>query len=489
MLVDGKPDATVAVQALPFEDAIEESRREARREGLPRPLAETTARPDGSYVLSVAAPAGAVVRLAFAGPRAAPRVLEALFDAAGDDAGEARLAEGHSARGRVVDERGGPVVGATRDALARRRPRRDPGLEPARGVPQLATTKPDGSFRFESASPEANRLRVEAPAFATLERQPVRGGALSRPLALALGQVLRGTVTLADRKTPVKGALVRFEGRTQTTRYVEARADGGFVIDGAPREPGSLVADGGERGRGSPGARGGLDRGGAHRARADRDARRPRGRSRQRQAARGREAVARAESAVFLARSGPDGRYLIRGLGPRRYRLSAEDDRFVPWTRRVSVAAGQGETQDVPLARGATLVGRVVDPEGAPIEGARVQLLRSGENVFRAFVRRMEGEGGAVRTGQGRQLPGDAAAAGRQPAARRAPRRVRGARARRHRARPGRHAERAHGGDAARPHAARHREGRSGPAARRGRGRAFERPLVPRRAAAACRWR
>ena len=77
---------------------------------------------------------------------------------------------------------------------------------------------------------------------------------------------------------------------------------------------------------------------------------------------------------MFLARSGADGRYSMRGLGPRRYRLSAEDDRFVPWTRSVSVAAGQAETQDVPLARAATLTGRVVDTEGAPIEGARIQL-------------------------------------------------------------------------------------------------------------------
>ena len=112
-------------------------------------------------------------------------------------------------------------------------------------------TKADGTFRFEAAAEEGNRIRVEAPAFATQERQPVRAGALARPVTLALGQVLRGTVTLADRRTPAPGALVRFEGRTQTTRWVEARADGAFLLDGAPREAGSLVADGGDRGRAS----------------------------------------------------------------------------------------------------------------------------------------------------------------------------------------------------------------------------------------------
>ncbi len=402
VLVDGKPDATVVVRALPFEDAFAEARREARREELPKPLGETTPRPDGNFALNLTAPAGAVVRLAFSGPKLAPRVLEALLDAAGDDAGETRLAKAVALAGRVVDERGAPVVGATLSLW----PGGERGMvfldagPAARGTPQLATTKPDGSFRFETASAEGNRLRVEAPAFATLERQPLRGGAIARPLVLALGQVLRGSVTLADHKTPAKGALVRFEGRTQTTRWVEARADGGFAIDGAPREPGALVADAGPEGRGSTVLTAAV----AERTLialaptatlsgrvVDAEGARPLPNVR---------LVARAEGASFLARSGPDGRYAIRGLSPRRYQLSAEDDRFVPWSRSVSVAAGQAEAQDVPLARAATLAGRVVDAEGVPIEGARVQLLPSGENVFRAFMRRMDGGGGAVRSGK-----------------------------------------------------------------------------------------
>ena len=79
--------------------------------------------------------------------------------------------------------------------------------------------------------------------------------------------------------------------------------------------------------------------------------------------------VARAQGGEFLARSGPDGRYSMRGLSPQAYRVSAEDDRFVPWSRTVTVAAGQAETQDVPLTRGSTLAGRVVDEEGRPDRG------------------------------------------------------------------------------------------------------------------------
>src|SRR5262245_63341298 len=73
VLVDGKPDATVTVWALPFEDGSQEARREARREALPAPLVETTARADGAFVLNVAAAAGASVRLAFGGFKVAPR--------------------------------------------------------------------------------------------------------------------------------------------------------------------------------------------------------------------------------------------------------------------------------------------------------------------------------------------------------------------------------------------------------------------------------
>jgi len=397
VLVDDKPAAGVTVFVLPFEDGFAAARREARREDLPKALASATTRPDGTFGVAVPASAGTAARLAFSGASAAPRVLEALYDAGGEDAGDVRLARATSLAGRVVDERGGPVVGAT-VTLWPGGERRPQDTSPGRGVPQLTTTKADGTFRFENAAEESNRVRVEAPAFATQEREPVRRGALARPLTLALGQVLRGTVTLADRRTPAAGALVRFEGRTQTTRWVEARPDGTFLVDGAPREAGSLVADGGDRGRATAvlgtGASEPLTITLASTATLD-------GRvvDADGKALAGIRIVARGEGGGFLARSGADGRYSIRGLSPQAYRLTADDDRFVPWSRTVRVAAGQGETQDVPLTRGATLVGRVQDAEGRPIEGALVQVSRGGENVVRAFMRSVEAEG-AVRTGR-----------------------------------------------------------------------------------------
>ncbi len=398
VLVDGEPAAGVTVSVLPFEDGFATARREARREGLPASLASATSRADGTFAVALARPAGDAVRLAFSGGTAASRILDALLDAAGEDAGDVRLPRATALAGRVVDERGGPVVGAT-VTLWPGGGRRPQDASPGSGVPQSTTTKADGTFRVEAAGEESNRLRVEAPGFATQEREPVRGGALARPMTLALGQVLRGTVTLADRRTPAAGALVRFEGRTQTTRWLEARPDGTFLVDGAPREAGSLVADGGDRGRASavlaPAASEPLAIALAPTATLA---------GRVVDAADGKplpgvRLVARSEDGALVARSGADGRYSMRGLSTRAYRVAAEDDRFVPWSRTVRVAAGQSETQDVPLTRGATLAGRVVDEEGRPIEGALVQVSRGGENVFRAFVRRMEGEG-AARSGR-----------------------------------------------------------------------------------------
>ena len=395
-LVDGKPAAGVAVAVLPFEDGFAAARREARREDLPKPLASGVSRPDGTFAVVVPGPAGAAVRLAFSGGTAAPRLLSALLDSGGEDAGDVRLTKASTLAGRVVDERGGPVVGATVTVWpgGGRRPQ---DATPGSGVPQATTTRPDGTFRLEAAAEEGNRLRVEAPAFATQERQPVRAGALARPVTLAFGQVLRGTVTLADRRTPAAGALVRFEGRTQSTRWVEARPDGTFLLDGAPREAGSLVADGGDRGRASAVLAQGT-------AEPVTIALAPTSTLAGRvvDAADGKPVpgvriVARGQAGEFLARSGADGRYSMRGLTPQSYRVSAEDDRFVPWSRTVNVAAGQTETQDVPLTRGATLAGRVVDEDGRPIEGATVMVSRGGDNVFRAFVRSLEGEG-ATRT-------------------------------------------------------------------------------------------
>ena len=481
VLVDGKPAPGVAVAVLPFEDGFEEARREARREGQPQPLAVATTRPDGTFAATVAAAPGASVRLAFSGGTAAPRVLEALFDAAGDDAGDVRLPKAAALAGRVVDERGGPVVGATVTLWPGRR------ATPA-GRLCGARRAPDGDDQAATARSASRRRRASRTGCAS--RPPRSRRSSGSPCArersrarssLVLGQVLRGTVTLADERTPAKGALVRFEGRTQTTRWVEARPDGSFLLDGAPREPGSLVADGGDRGRASAVLAAGASEpvaialaptatlGGRV---VEADSGKP--------LAGDPPAWPAASDAVFQARSLADGRYSFRGLGPRRYRLSAEDDRFVPWTRSVSVASGQAETQDVPLARAATLVGRVVNEDGAPIEGARVRLVaRRRERVPRVHAQHGRGAGACAPAATARSAPrGSPPGDNQRLDVRHDDYEERADR--RHLARAGRHALGAHRRHAPRPLAARRRQGRGGPAACRVRGEPLGRAADPR---------
>ncbi len=411
VLVDGQPAAGVAVSVLPFEDGLAASRREARREE-PVPLASAPTGADGAFTLAVKAAPGTVVYVGFRGGKAASVRLDSLVEAGGQDLGDVRLPKAAPLAGRVVDDRGLPVVGAS-VTLAAGRGRGFVDLLPVAPLPQTTTTRADGSFRFEAASEEGNQLRVEAAGFGTVDRGGVRSGALTRPIRLALAQVLRGTVTLPDRRSPAAGALVRFEGRTGSTRAVEARADGSFVLDAAPREAGTLLAEAGERGRAvSPVAAGASEPVVLALAPAttlsgrvvEADSGRPL--PGVRLLARGRQ------GGSFVARSGAGGRYALRGLSPQRYTLSADDERFVAWSRPLTLVAGQPESQDIALVRGATLAGRVVSEQGLPIEGARLRFTRGGESVVQAFVRSLQGEG-VARSGRDgsfkatRLAPGD----------------------------------------------------------------------------------
>lgn len=399
-LVAGRPVAGVTVAVLPFEDGHTVARREARREE-PKPLATALTRADGAFGVAMSAPTGTTVRVGFSGAGTTPVVLRRLVEGSGEDLGEIQLTKAVVLAGRVADERGGPVVGATltlHSGRGRGSPLRqsDPGSA-ADAVPQTSTSGADGRFRFEAAADEENTLRVEMPAFATLTRSGVRSGAVTRPLTLATGQLLRGTVTLADKRTPAGGALVRFEGRT-TTRWVEARPDGTFVIESAPRESGALVAEAGVRGRGTlvlAAAAGAepvvialLPTASLSGRVVDADAK----------PLRGVRLALRDESrGSFVTRSGADGRYALTGLSPGRYRLGVEDDRYVAWSQWLTVANGQAETRDVPLAPAAALSGRVVAEDGRPIAGAFVQVTGGSQHAFAVFMRSLEGLG-AVRT-------------------------------------------------------------------------------------------
>lgn len=398
LLVDKKPVGGASVEALALESPLLAAQREARRDEPRKPLVTVTSKPDGTFVLGLAATVNTpAFQLKISGAGAAPEVLDRVFEPAeSDDLGDVTVGRAEVLAGRVVDSNKGPVVGATVTLLVGGGGF-GPSGESSPAIRVTTTTGADGSFRFTAATERGNRLLVEAPGFAMMELSGLRSGAL-RPLALALGRVVTGTVVLADKRTPAPGALVRFEGAA-SGRWVEGRADGTFVLEGLPREGGRIVADAGERGRGSlpaPSGESGSTRPVVVLA--------PTGTLRGRVvdastgvAIAGIRVKARRGGALFWDLSGKDGRYEIRGLMPGTFRVSADDPRYVPWIREaVAVTASPAAGQDVPLVRGATLLGRVVDEEGRPVEGATGRIARSGEHPVRFFMR-ME-QGGAFRT-------------------------------------------------------------------------------------------
>ena len=231
VLVDGKPAPASSCRVLPFEDGFAAARREARREELPKPLAAATTRPDGSVRRQRA-------RARRARPSASPSPAPRGRAARARRRSSTRRAKTRAtcgcrrpspSPGGSWTSAGGPVVGAT-VTLWPGGGRRLAGRAPALRRAAARDDGPTAAFRFEAAAEEGNRLRVEAPAFATLERQPVRGGALARPVALALGQVLRGTVT------PRRPAHARPAARSCGSRAARRRRagwrrapDGAFV--------------------------------------------------------------------------------------------------------------------------------------------------------------------------------------------------------------------------------------------------------------------
>jgi hypothetical protein len=200
------------------EDAAQEARREARREGL-RPARGDDGASRRPFVLNVA-----VCRREFnrpASPPQWPRGCSSRLHAAATrsrrfagEGGGARAGRGRAQTRGGATGRSGPAASGRCSSTRRRR-----------GA-QTATTKADGSFRFGERPGRGQPPRVEAPAFATLERRPCRRRARAS-LTLVLGQVLRGTVTLADRKTPgrARSCASRAARRRRAVARVDAASD------------------------------------------------------------------------------------------------------------------------------------------------------------------------------------------------------------------------------------------------------------------------
>ena len=406
------------------------ARRDARTCRRPWPI--TVSRPDGTFAVAVPGPSGTPVRLALSGGTASPRVLAALFDSGGDDAGDVRLPKALALAGRVVDERGGPVVGATVTLWpgSGRRPQdASPGLRPAaidgdegrRDVPLRGRGRgrepdPRGGPGVRHAGEAAGPGRgARAAGDAGARAGPAGDGHPRRPADAGRGRPRAVRGAHADdalgggaRRTARSSSTARRARRARSWPTAGTAAAPRWCWPRAP--PPSPSRSPSPRPRRSPGGW---------------------WTPRTAKPLAGVRIVARGQGGEFLARSGPDGRYSMRGLSPQAYRVSAEDDRFVPWSRTVAVAAGTGGDAGRPArprldARGSR------GGRGGPADRRR-----DGDGVARRRGRvpglhPQHGGRGRGAHRPRRLVPGDAPRAGREPAARRAPRRVRGARDRRH---------------------------------------------------------
>lgn len=384
LLVDGKPAKGVTVAAVPFESPLEQARREARFQEPPKELASVKSGADGGFALVLLGPAlaaGTNVSLTFTGGGVSGARL-GVYDAGGsEDVGEVRLFAAAALAGKVLDEKGKPVAGATLTLWPGLWGRLDP-------LPVAAATAPDGTFRFDQATERGNALRIEAPGQAVVALSGVKAGALREAVRLAPGRAIDGTVQRADKRTPAAGALVRFEGKLDS-RWVEAGPNGVFRLTGLPLGTGTLAADAGDLGQ----ARAPLAPGQARitlvlaptAAVAGRVVDTGNGKP-----IAGIRVVARSRGTLFTARSGPDGRYTLRGLPGGSLDLRADDARYASWRADgLGVTAGETLVRDVLLKPGATLQGRVLDENGAPIEGARIAVAGAADSDFPGRMRRM----------------------------------------------------------------------------------------------------
>jgi hypothetical protein len=400
-----KPVSGVTISAVPWETPGDEARREMKGGEPPKPIASATSGADGSFVLAVppAEPgrekdreknAEKLFRVRVEGAGIVPVLFEGVYDASEtEDLGEHTLPHGEKLSGIAVDVAGKPLGGAT-VAL-------EPGVAGGddlayRVVTRTVVTGEDGTFRFDEASATGNRITIEKTSLAPARETGLKAGAVPRPITVAVGDPVTGVVLGANKK-PSAGALVRLESSKATTRWVETDADGRFTIPHAPAGRGAIVVDAGEAGWGSrPDVKLPLGEGKSltialappasldGKVVDDKTGR----------AVPRAKVFVKANGFACLARTGPDGLYHLKGIPPQTYRLSVDEARYVAWLKPdVALAPGESRRLDVAITLSATMIGKVVDENGAPVSAARGTFTRGGENAI-AGIRRMLRVGG-----------------------------------------------------------------------------------------------
>ncbi|MCI0627782.1 MAG: carboxypeptidase regulatory-like domain-containing protein [Acidobacteria bacterium] len=196
----------------------------------------TSSDAQGKFELFVPSDVGGVILMAEAIGHAPNRIGPLQVDPGSEGNVVIRLPPGLKGRGRVVDEGGAPLSGAT--IAADRSAPIDPGLGFG-GLPQRATSNDDGSFILRGLDRGTYALRVDHPGHATRRVLDVeiQAGINQIPsIVLARQAEVRGRVTDATGK-PLAGALISgFAQEIDIKSEAVSTGDGEFVLCGFPPE-------------------------------------------------------------------------------------------------------------------------------------------------------------------------------------------------------------------------------------------------------------
>jgi len=290
------------------------------------------------------------------------------WDSAGAPAEEVRKDRPRlELRGRVTDIHGHPIARAFAEV--------DSG-----STSGVSVVDPDGRFVLDVGL--GDRVKVSAPGFAPLEWE-ARDEALPGPaevrFVLRAARALRGRV-VDDQREPVEGARVcldacRQPGQSVTPSmrelWVSSGAGGIFVAPTVPRSPvrvraekeghvgaGRVIFPGDER---IPDLV--LRRCGSVAIQVLIDG----------QPARDVSIGVRTTEGRTDFSSWPDG--VVRlSLPPGSYRIAISVRGFLPGVVPVALAPGDSLEKTLSLEHGLTVFGRLLDPDGAPVGGARVRI-------------------------------------------------------------------------------------------------------------------
>ncbi|MBX3250547.1 MAG: carboxypeptidase regulatory-like domain-containing protein [Myxococcales bacterium] len=250
-----------------------------------------------------------------------------------------QLLPGRSLAGRVVDETGAPIAGATL-ALTEE----SIGL-----MPRTTTSRPDGGFRFEGLATGAGWLTARAEGHVGATSRFVVPGPVE--LVLRRGASVRGIVLDAWER-PVAGATVRWLGESAAPLEGEGgelRAAGGLGVTSGPVPPIPLDA-----------------------------------------ASAWGEAPTLVTSVVVVTDA--RGRFELPGVSAGVGEVQAEHgDRAPGLSGALRLAPGETREVSITLPEGGVIEGRVLDARGYPLGPVLVELAAEREPWPRSVYTRVDG--------------------------------------------------------------------------------------------------